>query len=102
MNDEQKNLPEQEEEEIIVYPLTDEETGKTQDFELLAEWRDGEKLYYAMAPADDESFEGYVVLRVTEDEEGLTMESIEDDDEFDRVADYFDDLFMDEIDYDAQ
>jgi hypothetical protein len=28
--------------------------------------------------------------------------SIDDDDEFDNVADYFDDLFSQEIDYDAK
>ena len=30
-----------------------------------------------------------------------TLISIDDDDEFDDVADYFDDLFSEEIDYDA-
>ena len=31
-----------------------------------------------------------------------SLVSIDDDDEFDDVADYFDDLFSEEIDYDAK
>lgn len=101
MADDVKNVLPEEEEESPVFPLVDEETGKTENFELLAEWEDGDNLYYAMAPADDETIEEYVILKVTEEENGdLTFESIDDDDEFERVSDYFDDLFMGEIDYD--
>ena len=43
----------------------------------------------------------YTILKsVMEDGEEMLV-SIDDDDEFDDVADYFDDLFSSEIDYDA-
>ena len=48
---------------------------------------------------DDE----YVVLRCETDEGGeLSLVTIDDDDEFDRVSDAFDDVFRNEIDYDAE
>ena len=40
------------------------------------------------------------VEAVTEDGEDLILESIEDDDEFDKVEEYFNDLFFSEVDYD--
>ena len=86
--------------EVPVFTLTDEETGMSEDFELLAEAELDGKLYYALAAVADPDSEEYVILSVTEDEEGYTLETIEDDDEFECVEDYFNDLFMGEIDYD--
>ena len=83
---------------VPVYTLTDDE-GNEQDFELLAEAEIEGKLYYALAPLDEES-EEYVILSVTEDGDELFLETIEDDDEFEKAEDYFNDLFMSEIDYD--
>ena len=83
---------------VPVYTLTDDE-GNEQDFELLAEADIEGKLYYALAPLDEES-EEYVILSVTEDGDELFLETIEDDDEFEKAEDYFNDLFMSEIDYD--
>ena len=91
-----------EEEEIIVYTLTDEDTGEECDYELLAEATIDNQLYYAMAPADDEEAEEYVILRVVEQGEELIFESIDDDDEFEKVEDYFNDLFFNEVDYDRE
>ncbi len=91
---------EEEMEESPVYTLTDEETGEEKDFELLAEGTIDGQLYFAMAPANEEA-EEYVILRVTEDGEDILLESIEDDDEFDKAEDYFNDLFFSETDYDA-
>ncbi len=100
MADLEKNVPaEENEEETPVFTLTDEETGEEKDFELLAEGKIDDKLYYAMAPADEESDE-YVILRVTEDGEDIILESIEDDEEFEKAEDYFNDLFFSEVDYD--
>ena len=87
-------------EEVPVYTLTDEETGEERDFVLLAEGTIDEKLYYALADAQDEESEEYVILRVTEDGEDLLLESVDDDDEFERAEDYFNDLFFSEVDYD--
>ena len=59
--------------------------------------------YYAMQELDENGEpvgDEYVILRVEKDENGEEyLSSIDDDEEFDRVADYFDDQFSD-IDYD--
>ena len=84
----------------IVYTLTDEETGEEIDFQLIARATIDDVLYFALVPADDEECEEYVILRVTEDGDDLILESIEDDDEFERAEDYFNDLLFSEVDYD--
>ena len=99
MADIEKNLPE--EEEIPVFTLTDEETGEEKDFELLARGELDGKLYFALAPADEES-EEYVILSVQEDGDDIILETIDDDDEFEKVEDYFNDLFFNEVDYDKE
>ena len=81
-------------EEVPVFTLTDEDSGKTEDFELLAEAELDGKLYYALAPVAEPESEEYVILAVTEEGEDLVLETIEDDDEFEKVEDYFNDLFM--------
>ncbi len=90
------------EEEVIVYTLTDEDTGEECDYELLDEAVIDGQLYYAMALADDEEAEEYVILRVKEEGDELIFESIDDDDEFEKVEDYFNDLFFNEVDYDKE
>ena len=85
---------------VPVFTLMDEE-GNEEDFELLAEAEIDGKLYYALAAANEET-EEYVILSVTEEGDELFLETIEDDDEFEKVEDYFNDLFMSEIDYDNQ
>ena len=47
--------------------------------------------------------EEYVILKVDKDENGEEyLSTIEDDEEFDKAADAFEDEFMSEIDYDAE
>ena len=101
MADIEKNLPAEENEldEVPVFTLTDEETGEEKDFELLARAELDGKLYFALVPADEES-EEYVILSVEEDGDDLVLETIESDEEFEKVEDYFNDLFFNEIDYD--
>lgn len=84
----------------IVYTLTDEETGEEVDFQLIARATIDDVLYFALVPADDEECEEYVILRVTEDGDDLILESIDDDDEFEKAEDYFNDLLFGEVDYD--
>ena len=97
MADIEKNLPEEEEfDEIPVFTLTDEETGEEKDFELLARAELDEKLYFALVPANEES-EEYVILRVEEDGDDLILETIDSDEEFEKVEDYFNDLFFNAI-----
>ncbi len=97
----EKNINE-EEIEVPVYTLTDDETGEEQDFELLAEATIDELRYFALAPLDEEA-EEYVILRVSSyEDDDIVLESIDDDDEFDKVEDYFNDLLFSEVDYDAE
>ena len=88
----EKNLPE-EEFETEIFTLTDED-GNDAEFELLAELEDNGITYLAMAPLDGTDEDEYVVLKVEVDENGEeTVVSVDDDDEFERIADMFDDLF---------
>ena len=103
MADMEKNLNEEEfvdELGDIIYTLTDEETGEELDFQLIARATIDDVLYFALVPADDEECEEYVILRVTEDGEDIVLESIDDDDEFEKVEEYFNDLLFGEVDYD--
>ena len=101
MSDMEKNLIEDIEElDDIIYTLTDEETGEEIDFQLIARATIDDQLYFALVPADDEEAEEYVILRVSEDGEDLILESIDDDDEFEKVEEYFNDLLFGEVDYD--
>ena len=103
MADMEKNINEEVEElDEVIYTLTDEETGEEIDFQLIARATIDEKLYFALVPADDEDAEEYVILRVSEDGDDILMESIEDDDEFEKVEEYFNDLFFSEVDYDEE
>ena len=97
-----KNNPEVEEEfDENIITLTDEETGEEQDFEIIAKATIDEKLYFALVPVEDDG-EEYVILTATVDGEDLLFETIEDDDEFEKVEDYFNDLLFSEIDYDEE
>ena len=86
------------------YTLFDEETGEEIEFELIGQCEYKDTVYYAMIPvgADekDDVCEYTILKSITEDGEEMLV-SVDDDEEFDDVADYFDDLFSEEIDYDA-
>ncbi len=84
-----------------IYTLTDEE-GNENEFELLGTYEKDEKTYLALVPLADEEGE-FVILRAEIDENGEELlETIDDDDEFYAVADYFEDTLFDEIDYDEE
>ena len=99
MSDNNKEIEELD--EAPVFTLTDEETGEEKDFALIARAEIDEQLYFALEPADEEGDE-YVILKVFEDGDDIILESIEDDDEFEKVEDYFNDLLFSELDYDGQ
>lgn len=81
------------------YTLTDEDGNESQ-FELIGSVEMDGGVYYALVPQEDS--DEYVILKLTQDENGEDiLITIEDDDEFDRVADYFEDELFDEVDYDA-
>ncbi len=82
-----------------IYTLTDE-TGKESEFELIGTCQFEGKTYLALIPVE-EGRDEYVILRLETDEKGEEiLVTIDDDDEFDRVADYFEDELFDTIDYD--
>ena len=87
-----------------IYTLTDED-GNEEEFVLLGSAEIEDKIYLALIPAnqvDNEDAE-FVILRQDKDENGEDLlVTIEDDDEFDRVADLFEDELFNEIDYDAE
>ncbi len=94
-------------EEKEFFTLTDED-GKEIEFVLLATCEFDEKTYFALVPASEydkarkpgDEIE-FVILRLETDEKGEDiLVTIDDDDEFDRVADYFEDACFDTIDYD--
>lgn len=94
----------QNQDEVEIFTLTDED-GNESDFELVGSGEVDGVMYYAMIPAeqaqdeDRDSFE-YVILKSVTDEEGEeSLISIDDDEEFDRIADYFDDMFS-TVDFD--
>lgn len=83
-----------------VFTLTDEE-GNESEFELLGELNIDDNIYLALIPLDGDEDE-YVILKVEVDENGdELLVTIDDDDEFDKVADAFEDTFMGEIDLDS-
>lgn len=82
-----------------IYTLTDE-TGKDAEFELIGSCEFEGKTYLALIPVEEGSDE-YVILRLEADEKGEEiLVTIDDDEEFDRIADYFEDELFDTIDYD--
>ena len=102
MNDNKKN---EIEEESNIITLTDED-GKEIDFEVIGDAEIDGTVYYAMAPVgaatSNEGIIEYVLLKLTEDEDGEEVfVTVDDEDEFDKVADFFDDMFDSEEDYDA-
>ena len=99
---ENKNVnPDAENEEEMTVTLTLDD-GRELECVVLTIVPAGDKEYIALLPMDDEdSEEGEVYLyRYTEDETGApNLENIEDDDEYEIVADAFDEL-LDEQEYD--
>ena len=87
-----------------IYTLTDENGNEIQ-FELIGACEFKGAQYYAMIPAesdsDNDEFCEYIILKSVM-ENGEEMLVTIDDDEFDDVADYFDDILTQEIDYDAE
>lgn len=82
-----------------VFLLTDSETNEDAEYRILAvAERDG-KRYAAIVP-NGEEVEEYVVLEVLGTGTDLTFARIEDDDEWETVAAYFDNEIFLEIDHD--
>lgn len=90
------------EDEVYTCTLTDED-GKEYEFELLGTCEMDGKTYYAMAPVEDDGSGQYTILRAEEETDGeISLVSIEDDEEFERVEEFFGDELFSEVDYDAE
>ena len=88
-------------EDTEIFTLTDEE-GNESDFELIGRIDQDGQTYLALEPKDENPEGEYVILKIAKDEDGSDiLVTIDDDDEFDRIADIFEDEMM-SIDYDAQ
>lgn len=93
------------EEEALIITLTDED-GTDIEFEVIGEAVLDEVTYYAMMPVEnanaEEGIVEYVLLKKEQDEDGEDLFiTLDDEDEFEKVAAYFDELFDSEVDYDA-
>ena len=83
-----------------------DEDGNELQFEVIGSAEIGGVMYYAMVPCDEDAAEEdvceYVILKAEKDEDGEDiLVTVDDDDEFDDVADFFDDMLSDEADYDV-
>ncbi|MBO5788616.1 MAG: DUF1292 domain-containing protein [Clostridia bacterium] len=84
-----------------VYTLTDED-GVEQPFTLIGKCTyEGGNYFAFQSASEDDDDEGYVILRVRECEDGdMMLDTVDDEDEFDAVADIFEDEIFFDIDYD--
>ena len=82
--------------------ITDED-GKEYELEVLAELEYEGSRYLALVPAgtdEAEELEVSILKSVEENGEDILV-TIDDDDEYEDIAAYFDEVFADEIDLDA-
>ena len=80
--------------------LTDEE-GVEREFDIIGTLELDGNEYFALIAVDGDEDEYIVLKAVVEDGEEVLI-TIDDDDEFDRVADAFDNEMMEEIDLDQE
>ena len=84
-----------------IFGLTDEE-GNENEFELLGSTEIEGITYLALEPVAENPEGEYVILKMEKDGDEDILVTIDDDDEFDRVADFFEDELFSEIDYDGE
>ncbi len=104
MSEEIKNMgeePELIEEEYDVITLTDLESGTEEEFVLLGEAEMDGNSYMALEPVENPNQEFVVLKKLVNENGDVDLVNIEDDEEFDKVVDFFEDQLFDEVDYDA-
>ena len=82
-----------------IIPLTDIDTGEEKQFDVRARCTVDGVHYYALLPVGEISDE-YVILKAYLENGEVMFETIDDDDEFEKIADIFDDMLLGEEDYD--
>ena len=82
----------------------EDEDGKVIEFELIDEVVMNGVQYFAIVEAADadKTFCEYGIVKVVVENGEEMLVTIDDDDEYNKVADYFDEHLASEIDYDAQ
>ena len=94
------------EEGMDIVVLTDEEGNETQ-FEVIDVKEYNGNTYYALIPLEDDAETDeavdFVILKVEKDENGEDiLVTVDDDDEFYDVADLFEDIQFDELEYEDE
>jgi uncharacterized protein YrzB (UPF0473 family) len=85
-----------------IFTLTDDD-GNEQDFALVGSLEVEEAVYMALIPVDEKGLpEGdeHVILKCIEEDGEKVLVTIDDDEEFDRVVDMFNDELFFDISYD--
>jgi uncharacterized protein YrzB (UPF0473 family) len=82
--------------------LEDEE-GNVTEFELIDEVEMNGTRYFAIIAVEDleKDFCDYGIIKLVEENGEQMFTTIDDDAEYDKVADYFDEHLASEVDYDA-
>jgi uncharacterized protein YrzB (UPF0473 family) len=92
-------------EELVETVILTDEDGNEIEFEMIGQCEKNGQTYFAMIPAEDDGKNDdvleYVILKLAMDGDEEVLVTVDDDDECDDIADYFDDLFSRETDYDA-
>ena len=88
-----------------ILSLVDED-GVEHEFEVVDTLDKDDNTYLALIPVVDENNIGdadgeLVILKVIEEDGEEFLIAIEDDDEFEKVEDYFNDLLFNDVDYDS-
>lgn len=84
-----------------IFTLTDED-GNENEFELLGSTEMDGVTYLALEPMAENPDGEYVILKMEKDGDEDILVTIDDDDEFERVADFFEDELFNEVDYDTE
>ncbi len=84
-----------------VYELTDNDSGETSEYEVVGLAALSGVQYAALVPYG-EQVEEYVILRLENEKDQLLFCTIEDDDEWERAATYFDDEIFGIVDHDEE
>ncbi len=96
MSDKELEMEELEPDRVV---LTDEE-GVEREFDIIGTLEMEGNEYFALVAVEGDEDE-YIILKAVEENGEEVLITIDDDDEFDRVADAFDNEMMEEIDLDA-
>ena len=94
--------------ERAIVTLTDED-GKEVEFEIIGQHEMNGEHYVALLPAEEEEKEvvgdvewEYIILKLAKDGDEEILVTVDDDDEFYDVADLFEDIQFDELEYEDE